>query len=76
VLDVDLTIPIAILGTAVVLVLAVRAWLGWEERRMAERTTALLRDLGPTDESHEASGDADVHDEAPRERAGARSDEP
>ncbi len=61
-LDVDLTLPIAILGSAVVIVLVLRAWLSWEERRMVERTATLLRDLGL-----DARRDADVHDEPPRE---------
>lgn len=59
VLDVDLTIPIAILATAVVLVLLVRAWLSWEERRTVERTATLLRDLGLDARGEEPPDDAE-----------------
>ncbi|MBX7195708.1 MAG: hypothetical protein K1X94_26865 [Sandaracinaceae bacterium] len=44
-LDVDLSIPIAILTVAVVVVLAIRTWASWLERRMDERTDALVREL-------------------------------
>jgi hypothetical protein len=46
VLDVDLTVPIAILATAVVIVIGIRAWASAAERRTAERTEALVRELG------------------------------
>lgn len=60
-LDVDLTLPIAILATAVVIVIGIRTWASAAERRIAERTEALVRELGldaPTSEPGARDGDA------------------
>ena len=43
---IDLTIPIAILIAAFIVVLLVRAYAAWGDRRIEERTDALLADDG------------------------------
>jgi hypothetical protein len=70
VLSVDLTVPIAILCVAVVLVLSARAYAAWAERRIEVRTAALLRTPGlfddpegPTEERSEAPS---TDEEGPR----------
>jgi hypothetical protein len=63
VLDVDLTIPIVILATAAVIVIGIRMWASVAERRMAERTAALIRDLRLDARSE---GDADIAEASTR----------
>ena len=53
-LDVDLTVPIAILATALVIVMGIRAWASIQERRAAERTASLLAWLEDEDGSIDA----------------------
>ena len=55
---IDLTIPIAILITAFVIVLLVRAYAAWGDRRMEERTDAFL--AGDSDEEPDPTKPDDV----------------
>lgn len=69
-LDVDLTVPIAILATAVVIVIGIRAWASAAERRTAERTEALVRELGLGPPHDGAAEDDERASEAPPRSAG------